>query len=111
VQGHDHPLLLADRLTAVNASWISGTAPHTEWVYGAKTRYRQQDAACSLSSATADGCVVDFAENQWAVTPGQSVVLYESRVCIGGGIIESARQAQAAAPEDGCPPGAVADGG
>jgi tRNA-specific 2-thiouridylase len=111
VQGHDHPLLLADQLTAVNASWISGTAPHTEWVYGAKTRYRQQDAACSLSSATADGCIVEFAENQWAVTPGQSVVLYESRVCIGGGIIESARQAQAAAPEAGCPPGAVANGG
>jgi tRNA-specific 2-thiouridylase len=111
VQGHDHPLLLADQLTAVNASWISGTAPHTEWVYGAKTRYRQQDAACSLSSATADGCIVEFAENQWAVTPGQSVVLYESRVCIGGGIIESARQAQAAAPEAGCPPGAVADSG
>jgi tRNA-specific 2-thiouridylase len=29
----------------------------------------------------------DFAEPQWALTPGQSVVLYESRVCLGGGII------------------------
>jgi tRNA-uridine 2-sulfurtransferase len=30
---------------------------------------------------------VQFAEPQWAVTPGQSVVLYESNVCLGGGII------------------------
>ncbi|HCZ15070.1 MAG TPA: hypothetical protein DHV85_10830, partial [Candidatus Accumulibacter sp.] len=35
----------------------------------------------------ADSCVVRFAEPQWAVTPGQSVVVYESRVCLGGGVI------------------------
>jgi len=107
VQGHDHPRLLADQLKAVNLSWISGEAPRTQWVYSAKTRYRQQDAACSLSSVTTGNCVVDFAENQWAVTPGQSVVIYESRVCIGGGIIESARQAPPALSETGCPPDAV----
>jgi len=28
-----------------------------------------------------------FAQPQWALTPGQSVVVYESRVCLGGGII------------------------
>ncbi|MBS1217199.1 MAG: tRNA 2-thiouridine(34) synthase MnmA [Proteobacteria bacterium] len=104
VQGHDHTLLLADQLTAVNLNWISGDAPHTAWVYGAKTRYRQADAACSLSAVTPGKCVVEFAENQWAVTPGQSVVIYESRVCIGGGIIESARQAQATPRVTTCPP-------
>ena len=30
---------------------------------------------------------IAFAAPQWALTPGQSVVLYESRVCLGGGII------------------------
>jgi tRNA-specific 2-thiouridylase len=104
VQGHDHTLLFADQLTAVNLNWISGEAPHTEWVYSAKTRYRQADAACSLSAVTPAKCVVEFAENQWAVTPGQSVVIYESRVCIGGGIIESARQAQTTPRDAGCPP-------
>ena len=104
VQGHDHPLLLADQLAAVNLNWISGEAPHTQWVYSAKTRYRQKDGACSLSSTAPEKCVVEFAENQWAVTPGQSVVIYESRVCIGGGIIKSARQAQTVPRDAGCPP-------
>ncbi|MDH5341372.1 MAG: tRNA 2-thiouridine(34) synthase MnmA [Betaproteobacteria bacterium] len=108
VQGHDHPLLLADQLEAIDLSWVSGEAPHTQWVYSAKTRYRQKDAACSLSAVNSDRCVVDFAENQWAVTPGQSVVIYESRVCMGGGIITSARRAQPSAPRDaGCPPDAT----
>jgi len=109
VQGHDHPRLLSDQLTAVNVSWVSGEPPRTHWVYGAKTRYRQRDSACSLARADREGCVVEFSENQWAVTPGQSVVIYESRVCLGGGIIESAREAPPALPLDGsCPPEAVA---
>jgi tRNA-specific 2-thiouridylase len=61
--------------------------PHTHWVYAAKTRYRQPDAACEVESVNTDGCEIAFAAPQWAVTPGQSVVVYESCVCLGGGII------------------------
>ncbi len=87
VQGHDHPALLKDRLCAADLSWIDGQ-PHSHWVYTAKTRYRQLDAPCEIESVDAQRCEVVFAQPQWAVTPGQSVVLYESRVCLGGGIIE-----------------------
>ncbi|MDP2811667.1 MAG: tRNA 2-thiouridine(34) synthase MnmA [Rhodocyclaceae bacterium] len=90
VQGHEHPALMRDRLVAADLSWVSGRAPHTHWVYAAKTRYRQPDAACEVESVDGvDGgrCEVVFAAPQWAVTPGQSVVLYESLVCLGGGII------------------------
>jgi tRNA-specific 2-thiouridylase len=97
VQGHDHTLLFSDRLTAVNLSWISGGTPHCGWVYGAKSRYRQKDAPCVISAATQQSCAVEFAEPQWAVTPGQSVVVYESNVCLGGGIIESTALSAAAA--------------
>ncbi len=87
VQGHTHPALLTDELRAEDLSWVSGEAPHTHWVYTAKTRYRQADAACEIERVDADSCLVRFAEAQWAVTPGQSVVVYESRVCLGGGVI------------------------
>jgi len=108
VQGHDHPALLADKLTASELNWISGGTPHRNWVYTAKTRYRQKDAPCALVAASAERCVIEFAESQWAITPGQSVVVYESQVCLGGGIIESSertREEGEGAPE--CPPGAV----
>jgi tRNA-specific 2-thiouridylase len=97
VQGHDHERLFSDRVTAVNLNWISGATPHCDWVYGAKTRYRQKDAPCVIASATQQSCAVEFAEPQWAVTPGQSIVIYESNVCLGGGIIESTSQSATAA--------------
>ncbi|MDR2220942.1 MAG: tRNA 2-thiouridine(34) synthase MnmA [Methylobacillus sp.] len=90
VQGHDHPMLYADGLLAQHMHWISGSDPREHWVYAAKTRYRQPDAPCEIESITGDHCEIRFGEAQWAVTPGQSVVVYESRVCLGGGIITEA---------------------
>ncbi|MFA9441122.1 tRNA 2-thiouridine(34) synthase MnmA [Uliginosibacterium sp. sgz301328] len=87
VQGHDHPALLRERLSAIDLSWVSGHAPRTNWVYTAKPRYRTPDAPCNIESISGSTCEIAFAEPQWALTPGQSVVFYESRVCLGGGII------------------------
>jgi tRNA-specific 2-thiouridylase len=87
VQGHDHPALLRSQLTAGQLSWISGAPPHTHWVYAAKTRYRMPDAACDIETLSDAHCEISFAAPQWAVTPGQSVVIYESLVCLGGGVI------------------------
>ncbi len=88
VQGHDHPALMKDALVAQDLSWVSGEAPHTHWVYTAKTRYRQPDAPCEVERVEGERCEIAFAQPQWAVTPGQSVVLYESLVCLGGGNID-----------------------
>ena len=87
VQGHEHLALLKDNLKAANLSWVSDRLPHTHWVYTAKTRYRQPDAPCEVESVNGETCEVHFATPQWAITPGQSVVIYESNVCLGGGII------------------------
>jgi tRNA-specific 2-thiouridylase len=87
VQGHDHPALLTPRLDAIDLHWISGYAPDMAHGYAAKTRYRQHDAACRITSLVDGNGSFEFAEMQWAVTPGQSVVVYEGDVCLGGGII------------------------
>ena len=92
VQGHDHPLLLSSSLRADQLSWI-GAPPLQGRRYGAKARYRQQDAACVVESVATDQLVVRFEQPQWAVTPGQSVVLYDGDVCLGGGVIVAAEQA------------------
>ncbi|MFZ3125767.1 MAG: tRNA 2-thiouridine(34) synthase MnmA [Acidovorax sp.] len=86
VQGHDHPWLLSHGLDAQDASWCSGQAP-APGSYAAKTRYRQQDAACTVVSAAGAEFRLQFPEAQWAVTPGQSAVLYDGELCLGGGVI------------------------
>src|SRR5690606_4056530 len=83
VQGHDHPWLLSHTLTADDVSWVAGTPPSAERALAAKTRYRQADAPCT-HRPTADGFTLHFDEAQWAVTPGQSAVLYDGEVCLGG---------------------------
>jgi len=92
VQGHDHPWLLSGELGAGQASWIAG-APPAPRALSAKTRYRQADVACTVMPEGADRFALTFTDPQWAVTPGQSAVLYDGDVCLGGGIIDSASAA------------------
>jgi tRNA-specific 2-thiouridylase len=106
VQGHDHPWLLSEGLTAQDLSWTAGQPPVLTESDGAgqarrrlsaKTRYRQTDAPCWLSAAPRPGSLtaagdasaiyLAFDQAQWAVTPGQSAVLYDGDVCLGGGVI------------------------
>ena len=105
VQGHDHPWLLSPQLQATDVSWCAGQSP-APGAYAAKTRYRQADAPCSyLPLPMTEGQVnsepgselgfeLDFAQDQWAVTPGQSAVLYDGEVCLGGGVIASRETAR-----------------
>ena len=94
VQGHDHPWLQSLALDADDASWASGQPPGPG-SYAAKTRYRQADAVCTLgegageSSGTGSAFHLQFADAQWAVTPGQSAVLYDGEICLGGGVISA----------------------
>ncbi len=86
VQGHDHPWLLSQQLDADSASWIAGEPP-AAGRYGAKTRYRQPDSPTLISEVGGSQFRLYFPEPQWAVTPGQSAVLYDGEVCLGGGLI------------------------
>ena len=87
-QGHEHPWLLTNALSAMDASWIAGSAP-LAGNFSAKTRYRQTDSACEIQAGQNgdQSFQLQFPEPQWAVTPGQSAVLYDGEICLGGGII------------------------
>jgi tRNA-specific 2-thiouridylase len=99
VQGHDHPLLLSRRLEAVDLAWVGGAAPRPGAKVAAKTRYRQADAACVVASVSAGRMELAFNDNQWAATPGQSAVLYDGEVCLGGGVIDRAHAGAVSANE------------
>lgn len=86
VQGHEHPLLLKTTLRANQLSFGLNEKP-VAGRYSAKTRYRMQDAACELHYINDDEFELVFDTPQWAITPGQSVVLYSQEKCLGGGII------------------------
>jgi tRNA-uridine 2-sulfurtransferase len=86
VQGHGHPWLLSSDLRFDDANWTAGSAPALHNL-AAKTRYRQQDAACTFNGDASHQFALHFSEPQWAVTPGQSAVLYAGDVCLGGGVI------------------------
>jgi len=59
----------------------------------AKTRYRQSDAPIeALRLGKPDSLDLHFRDSQWAMTPGQSAVIYCGETCLGGGVIESAEQ-------------------
>jgi len=88
-QGHEHPWMLSTKLEATQLAWVSGAAPEVGSLLTAKVRYRQQDQSVKIEHIDENRLHLTFQQPQRAVTPGQSVVLYDGEICLGGGIIES----------------------
>ena len=78
-KGTNEHALKEVHLESVN--WISD-APDPKKKYTARIRYRQPLEECNVSGTT-----VIFKKPQRAVTPGQSLVLYDGARVLGGGII------------------------
>lgn len=87
-QGNDNPCLFANALTCKEIYWVNPIDLDTPLTLAAKVRYRQADQACIIKK-TNTGYHITFNEPQRAVTPGQSVVLYQDDICLGGGVIET----------------------
>lgn len=89
VQGHDHPAMLTQTVTANGMDWVSSQPPKIGDVLSAKTRYRQQDYQCKITAIDDQDLRVQFEVPQRAVTPGQALVFYNGRHCLGGATIHS----------------------
>jgi tRNA-specific 2-thiouridylase len=88
-QGSDSPLLMSRELQSEPAHWIAGTPPATRFACSAQTRYRQAAEPCEVALQDDGSVQVRFAREQRAVTPGQSLVLYDGDTCLGGAVILS----------------------
>lgn len=87
-QEHDHPLLFQHDLRASEINW-TGAPPETGKIYTARIRHRQKVQNCKLTDLSESSFNLRFEDAQRAITPGQSVVLYDGQICIGGGIIDA----------------------
>lgn len=87
-QGEDD-LLFSDGLFATDMNWIPEKPEKEEFECYAKFRYRQPDQKVKVKITGESTIQVDFDQKQRAITPGQFVVLYDSKgICLGGGIID-----------------------
>jgi tRNA-uridine 2-sulfurtransferase len=89
VQSHDHPALYSNALICSQLHWISDVPPTFPLVCTAKIRYRQSQTPCHIKLSSENKYYVEFANPQWAITPGQSVVFYQEKYCLGGGVIDA----------------------
>ena len=74
-------------LVANDFNWISGEAPTEPIKVDARTRYHKPLAKATVTVLENGDVKVEFDEPQRAMTKGQSVVLYDGDVVLGGGTI------------------------
>ncbi|QBP17909.1 tRNA 2-thiouridine(34) synthase MnmA [Acetilactobacillus jinshanensis] len=91
-QGFDNPYLYANSLVADDIHWVNDISSRgNKFRCTAKFRYRQKDSGVTVK-LDPDGkhLTVDFDDPARAVTPGQTVVFYDGKECLGCATIDSA---------------------
>lgn len=78
--------LFCNKLKLENINWISGK-PKMPKNYQASIRYRQEPQDARVSENSDGSLILEFKNPQRAVTSGQSAVIYDGDIVLGGGII------------------------
>lgn len=84
--------LYQKELFCEDVHWISGVQPTLPFSCMARIRYRQPLQVATIEFGIwnlESGTKVIFKKPQRAITPGQSIVFYKGKECLGGGIIKS----------------------
>jgi tRNA-specific 2-thiouridylase len=87
VVSQDEKYLLATELMTNDFHWIAGNASEEEFECLGKVRYRDPGTPCVVKLKNEGAVQVVFKSLVRGIAPGQSVVLYEGEVCLGGGEI------------------------
>jgi tRNA-specific 2-thiouridylase len=82
--------LRATHLVAERVNWIARPALEDPLEVEVRVRHRAPRVAARVVPGDAGRVEVELREPQYAVTPGQSVVLYRGEIVVGGGVIASA---------------------
>lgn len=77
------PTFVQKEINLENVNWVSGVAPDESKQYMAQIRYHGEFLPCRAKES---GKKVIF-EKPCLVASGQSIVLYDGDVCLGGGIV------------------------
>jgi len=75
------------KLFSREVNWIAENTISFPFRAQAKIRYNTKEKSCLVTQAD-EGIIIEFDEPQMSITPGQSVVLYDGELVLGGGIIE-----------------------
>lgn len=54
----------------------------------AQIRYHGEQKLCYVSRVSETEAKITFDESDYSLSPGQSIVVYDGEVCIGGGIVK-----------------------
>jgi tRNA-specific 2-thiouridylase len=84
----NHEILYRKELIAKEVNFLKDKAPSFPYSCQAMIRYGHAPVECKVSDNNGEGYRVVFQEKQRAVTVGQSIVFYQGRELVGGGIID-----------------------
>ncbi|WP_010303515.1 tRNA 2-thiouridine(34) synthase MnmA [Kurthia senegalensis] len=87
-QGFHNDKLYSTSLKAVKTNFSTNRLLPQKFECTAKFRYRQTDVPVTVELIGDDQWNVTFSEPTRAITPGQSVVLYDGEICLGGATID-----------------------
>lgn len=86
VPTRDHELLYSKKAFVEDVHWLAQPVKGHDMVSVA-VRYRAKEAPAKIEKMSKNKLILGFLEPVWGLAPGQSAVLYDGDICLGGGFI------------------------